>query len=95
MVGLRAVEIRNDIDCSNLNNAATCAGQAALEAAPEVAEKLLGKTTEWMSEDLQIRNNVLLQIQKLLIAQENKQNDRLEQRRTQLLSDLGVINVSI
>ncbi len=91
---LKNGEIRNDIDCSNLNNAATCAGQAALEAAPEVAEKLLGKTTEWMSEDLQIRNNVLLQIQKLLIAQENKQNDRLEKRRTQLLSDLGVINVS-
>jgi len=93
---LKSKNIRGDIDRPNLYNAAYCAGQAALEAEPEGAEQLLDKTTQWMQEGLQLRNNLLIQIQKLLIAQNGNANkDRLEKRRSQLLYDLGVIEVSL
>ena len=89
---LKSEDIRGDIDRPNLYNAAYCAGQAALEAKPEVAGQLFDKTTQWMQEGLQLRNNLLIQIQKSLIAQNGNANkNRLAEKRSQLLSDLGFI----
>ena len=91
---LKSEAIGADIDRPNLFNAAYCAGQAALRAAPEVAKQMLEKTMQWRQEDLQLRNNLLVQIQKLIVLQNGNRNDQLEERRSQLLSDLGVVEAA-
>ncbi len=84
-------DLRGDIDRPNLYNAAYCASQAALETESIMAEQLFDKTTQWMQEDLQLRNNLLLQVQKLLTSQnEEKRKNELQEKRAQLLHDLGL-----
>lgn len=88
-------EIRMDIDRPNFYNAGYCASQYALETEPALAKKLLDKTTNWMQEDLKIRNNLLIDIQtRLLSKNEAVQTTQLESKRSQLLEDLGLIKVS-
>ena len=88
-------EIRKNIDRPNLYNAGSCASQYALEVEPSHAKQLLDKTTNWMQEDLKIRNALLIDIQmNLLSKNEAVQTTRLESRRLQLLEDLGLIKAS-
>lgn len=88
-------EIRGDIDRPNLYNAGYCASQYALAADPSLAKQLLDKTTNWMQEDLKIRNALLIDIQTHLLSKnEAVQNTRLESKRLQLLEDLGLIKAS-
>ncbi len=88
---LKSEELRGDLDRPNLYNAAYCASQAALETEAERAEQLFAKTTQWRQEDLQRSNDLLLQIQKSLTAQnEGHRQQELAERRAQLLRDLGL-----
>lgn len=87
---LKSEEIRRHIDRPNLHNAGYCASQYALEVEEENAELLLNKTTNWMQEDLKIRNLLLNRIQKSLLSEDDtSQISRLKRKRLQLLKDLG------
>lgn len=91
----KSEDVRGDLDRPNLYNAAYCASQAALETESVRAEQLFDKTTQWMEEDLRLRNKLLLQIQKLLTAQnEDSRKNELEEKRTQLLQYLGINRAS-
>lgn len=86
-------EILTDIDRPNFYNAAYCAGQYVLEADPGFAQQLLDKTTNWMQEDLRIRNSLLTQIQTRLLSKDGMiKTAQLEKKRLQLLQDLGLTN---
>ncbi len=88
---LKSDELRGDLDRPNLYNAAYCASQAALETEAALAAQLFAKTTQWRQEDLQRSNNLLLQIQKSLTAQnEGHRQQELVEKRAQLLRDLGL-----
>lgn len=87
--------VRADINRPNLCNAAYCAGQYALETEPAPAKQLLDKTTNWMQQDLKIRNSALIDIQTCLLSKnEVAPTTQLESKRLQLLENLGFIKAS-
>jgi hypothetical protein len=92
---LTSEALRADPDRRNLYNAAYCAGQAALEAESETAERLLDKTAKWLQEDLQLRNDLVRQIQQnLSVERDEARRARLTEKRSQLLRDLGLTAVT-
>ncbi len=87
--------LRADPDRPNLYNAAYCAGQALLEAAPQQTEPLVGQTARWLEEDLKMKNSLLENIQKLLASEsEESVTAELGAQRRQLLEDLGLAAVA-
>lgn len=83
-------EIRTDIDRPNFQNAAYCAGQQVLKTEAAIAKQFLDKATNWMSEDLKLRNVNLIEIQTQLLSEsEPTQISKLENKRLQLLQDMG------
>lgn len=88
-------ELRADLDRLNLYNAAYCAAQAALEAEPGLADRLLDKTANWLQEDLRLRNELLMQIQqKLGEERDESRKTRLAGKRVRLLQDLGLVGAA-
>jgi hypothetical protein len=83
--------VQSDIDRPNYYNAGYCAGRFALETEAPVAKELLNKTTDWIEQDLKIRNALLEEIQTSLLS-DNKASkiEQLEEKRLQLLKDIGL-----